>query len=138
MMVFCTVLFLFQSAIDNSTTRQLRLRKRERTITLKRLEPSKLMLNPIIKEQTNVKCLWKVSTDPRTIPGGYSFAKHQNLQSTIARELKIQDTLNIMAYYLNHDTHCIGWLHNQLGEGNNLTTDCNDGSHGRVKPVLNL
>ena len=67
------------------------------------------------------KCPWKVSTDPRTIPNGYSFAKHQNLQSTIATGLEIQDTLNIMACHLNHDAHCIGWLHNQLGRGNNIT-----------------
>ena len=30
------------------------------------------------------------------------------------------NTIRIMACHETHDTHCIGWLVNQLGEGNNI------------------
>jgi hypothetical protein len=70
------------------------------------------------------KCPWKVSTDPYDIPNGYCEIKHQNLKNTIVVPGEIKDgPLRIMACH--HSTednmqHCIGWLKNQLGEGNNI------------------
>ena len=71
-------------------------------------------------------CPWKVTTDPLQIPDGYDVQMHGALQVTIAKpggiEL-IDKDLRIMAC---HETQpgrelpCVGWLDNQLNEGNNL------------------
>ena len=71
------------------------------------------------------KCPWKVKTNPHEIPDGYSEERHRNLASTIAKEgeLPTGKTLNVMACHHStddHKEHCIGWLHNQLGHGNNI------------------
>jgi hypothetical protein len=68
------------------------------------------------------KCPWKVSTNPRDIPNGYCETKHANLKKTIATpgELNLSGGLNIMACHETNDAHCIGWLMNQLGPGNNI------------------
>lgn len=70
------------------------------------------------------KCPWKVSTDPHTIPNGYSVDKHRDLSVTIARPGVITtDPISMMAC---HETPpgaelpCVGWLVHQLGPGNNL------------------
>lgn len=65
------------------------------------------------------KCPWKVSTDPREIPNGYDENKHRNLSCTIAEPGSMRATVN-MACHETHDAHCIGWLHHQLGVGNNI------------------
>lgn len=68
------------------------------------------------------KCPWKVATDPNDIPNGYCKVKHANLRSTIAQpgHLSFAETLPVMACHETHEAHCIGWLHNQLGPGNNI------------------
>lgn len=69
------------------------------------------------------KCPWLVTTDPYDIPNGYSEARHRALAHTIAtpgiRSL-IGDNCHIMACHELHDAHCIGWLVNQIGHGNNI------------------
>lgn len=71
------------------------------------------------------KCPWKVSTDPFEIPDGYCPTKHANLKETIAEpgEFFFSDTLKIMACHHsngNDKMYCIGYLHNQMGVGNNI------------------
>ena len=69
------------------------------------------------------KCPWKTSTNPREIPDGYCENKHENLKTTIAKEGEIK--LNFVAMACHHSKgndgmYCVGWLHNQLGVGNNI------------------
>lgn len=68
------------------------------------------------------KCPWRKSTDPRKIPNGYSVKKHKALKGTIAEGLRSMFTprLRIMACHEEHEAHCVGWLVNQLGVGNNI------------------
>ena len=74
------------------------------------------------------KCPWRKDMDPRAIPNGYSPEKHRALQSTIARQDDVGEILaalnggevRSMACHEAHDVHCIGWLSNQLGTGNNI------------------
>lgn len=70
------------------------------------------------------KCPWKKSTNPRTIPNGYSEEKHRALRSTVADgQPSPFHTTSMMAC---HETEtgaekpCVGWLVQQLGPGNNL------------------
>ncbi len=67
------------------------------------------------------KCPWRKGVDPHDIPNGYSEDKHRALCVTIARpgELNL-GSLNVMACHETHDAHCIGWLMNQLGPGDNI------------------
>jgi hypothetical protein len=69
------------------------------------------------------KCPWRIDTDPRKIPNGYTHEKHKNLQKTISkdplRELASNE-LRAMACHEEHDAHCIGWLKHQIGAGNNI------------------
>jgi hypothetical protein len=73
------------------------------------------------------KCPWKVSTDPREIPGGYCEAKHRELDSTVARPGDISGirgpVLRVMACHespVGRELPCVGWLAHQLGVGNNI------------------
>ena len=71
------------------------------------------------------KCPWKVSTDPRDIPGGYCVEKHANLARTIATpgEVMLGGVLRIMACHETtggRELPCVGWLVHQLGPGNNI------------------
>jgi hypothetical protein len=67
------------------------------------------------------KCPWRVDVDPHDIPNGYSEEKHCALESTIARsDDNFLGTMRVMACHETHDAHCIGWLVNQLGSGNNI------------------
>ena len=78
------------------------------------------------------KCPWKVKTNPFDIPGNYCETKHCNLESTIADpENPVQSFLaaelkgewQIMACHHSkpgEEEHCVGWIENQLGEGNNI------------------
>lgn len=71
------------------------------------------------KTQQCKLCPWRVETDPRAIPNGYSVAAHRRLgETTIAREY--MRPTNNMACHETEDAECIGWLHNQLGTGNNI------------------
>ncbi|MGL6341723.1 MAG: DUF6283 family protein [Waterburya sp.] len=64
------------------------------------------------------KCPWRVEVDPFEIPRGYDPQKHCDLESTIATDLSIPETLRIMACHDYHEEPCIGWLHNQLINNN--------------------
>lgn len=71
------------------------------------------------------KCPWRKDVNPHDIPNGYSEEKHCALKGTIARPGDLSAVLNrramrIMACHETHDAHCIGWLVNQLGPGNNI------------------
>ncbi len=67
------------------------------------------------------KCPWRVEVDPHDIPNGYCEVKHRALEKTIARpgSLNFGQT-TAMACHETDDAHCIGWLVNQLGPGNNI------------------
>jgi hypothetical protein len=70
------------------------------------------------------KCPWKVSTDPHDIPNGYSEELHRGLACTIADPTTgFRPTGHAMACHehpAGHEAHCVGWLMNQLGPGNNI------------------
>ena len=72
------------------------------------------------------KCPWKKATNPWEIPDGYSLEKHKALINTIAQKdpveqlQDIEKPLNIMACHEEDEAHCIGFLHDQLGSGNNV------------------
>lgn len=69
------------------------------------------------------KCPWKVSTNPFDIPDGYDLEKHKALEKTIAKDLSFHGNQNAMSCHHSNGTdemYCIGWLHNQLGPGNNI------------------
>lgn len=66
------------------------------------------------------KCPWVVGTDPFEIPNGYDPVRHAALVSTIAEPGSLADTGRVFACHESHDAHCIGWLVNQIGPGNNI------------------
>lgn len=72
------------------------------------------------------KCPWKVSTNPRDIPGDYCEVQHAALRRTIAEEGSLAGlggSLRIMACHETpegRELPCVGWLAHQLGEGNNI------------------
>lgn len=70
-------------------------------------------------------CPWHVDCDPEAdIPNGYSCDLHERLRKTIAQDLRTHTpVLNIMACHYSEpgaEFPCAGWLHNQLGPGNNI------------------
>lgn len=70
------------------------------------------------------KCPWKKSVDPHDIPNGYTVDKHKALKSTIASADDPLSTLRgdqrNMACHETDNAHCVGWVWNQLGPGNNI------------------
>lgn len=68
------------------------------------------------------KCPWRKDVDPHEIPNGYCETKHRNLKSTIAEPgaMNIGGRPNAMACHETDDAHCVGWLVNQAGPGNNI------------------
>jgi hypothetical protein len=70
------------------------------------------------------KCPWRVDVDPRDIPDGYCETKHAALSGTIAKPGALPSgPLRIMACHespTGRERPCVGWLHNQLGPGNNV------------------
>ena len=70
------------------------------------------------------KCPWLVDVDPHEIPNGYSEDRHRALACTIAKPADFGGTFSrtqkVMACHETHESHCIGWLVNQLGPGNNI------------------
>lgn len=69
------------------------------------------------------KCPWKVATNPHDIPNGYSVELHKALAATIAEPGSLVDTGRMMACHehaASEEVHCVGWLMNQLGPGNNI------------------
>jgi len=75
------------------------------------------------------KCPWKVSTNPHEIPDGYDVEKHKALAKTIAHPgdspLMIRPNMACHHSYEGKEQHCVGWLHNQLGVGNNISLRLN-------------
>ncbi|CAB3784709.1 DUF6283 family protein [Pararobbsia alpina] len=69
------------------------------------------------------KCPWLKDVDPHDIPNGYCETKHRNLADTIAEEgdlSALSGPLRAMACHETEGAHCIGWLMNQAGPGNNI------------------
>lgn len=70
------------------------------------------------------KCPWRKDVDPHDIPDGYCETKHAALKSTIAKpgdtSSPSSGDLHVMACHETDDAHCVGWLVNQLGPGNNI------------------
>jgi hypothetical protein len=70
------------------------------------------------------KCPWKISTDPRDIPNGYSEEQHRRLARTIATPGAMHHTAAAAMACHEHkpgeEAHCVGWLMNQIGAGNNI------------------
>ena len=88
-----------------------------------------------------VKCPWRAEVDPRDIPNGYCETKHRALAETIAKPGDISGLtrpLRVMACHETDEAHCIGWVHNQLGDGNNIAlrlrmADCQNISKLRLR-----
>lgn len=72
------------------------------------------------------KCPWKVSTNPHEIPDGYCQIKHAALKETIAEPGEFFFPHHVFKAMACHHSngqdkmYCVGWLHNQLGVGNNI------------------
>jgi len=67
------------------------------------------------------KCPWKKSTNPHDIPNGYCEKKHANLKNTIAEPGQLDGgPLRLFVCHETRELPCVGWLANQLGQGNNL------------------
>jgi hypothetical protein len=82
---------------------------------------------PTRTEVTQCKsCPWRVDCVPdRDIPNGYCANMHAELKGTIRSGLEsLQgDVIRSMACHyskIGEEFHCAGWLHNQLGSGNNI------------------
>lgn len=77
------------------------------------------------RKQCNT-CPWRVGADPHAIPNGYSVAKHRALDGTIAEPGAVRGIagpLRIMACHYSAagaELACVGWMVNQLGDGNNI------------------
>ncbi|APE04173.1 hypothetical protein BM526_19585 (plasmid) [Alteromonas mediterranea] len=66
-----------------------------------------------------------MAVNPHDIPNGYSIEKHKALSSTIVEpndiEGQLRNTeLKVMTCHETERSHCVGWLYNQLGSGNNI------------------
>jgi len=68
------------------------------------------------------KCPWKVGTNPYEIPNGYDEEKHKALARTCSSGIEHLGVgvLPVMSCHETHNDYCVGWLHNQLGNGNNI------------------
>lgn len=87
--------------------------------------PKKKMPVRLSRTKQCEKCPWKVSTNPYDIPDGYSVEKHKALDSTIAKNDGYYPDLEFTVMACHESTpadpqSCVGWLHNQLGVGNNI------------------
>jgi hypothetical protein len=73
-----------------------------------------------------LSCPWRVDCDPeQDIPHGYSVELHKKLRSSIAEPgaLNLFCPLQVMACHYSEpgaEFPCAGWLHHQLGPGNNI------------------
>lgn len=71
-------------------------------------------------------CPWRIDCVPEEdIPGGYRVDLHENLACTIKSGLDSLPRGAIRAMACHHSRPgeefvCAGWLHNQLGPGNNI------------------
>lgn len=88
-------------------------------------------------------CPWRVDCSPvEDIPNGYSEALHEELRGTIAKPGSLNilcSTQRIMACHyseVGQEFPCAGWLHHQLGDGNNIWLRI-EVAHGRMPvPVI--
>jgi len=88
-------------------------------------------------------CPWKVSSDTHKIPHGYSEESHCALIRTIAEpgQIRVSPKIQVMACHHSKPDkpeHCVGWLHNQIGPGNNIQLrlkmlSCENAENIRVK-----
>lgn len=89
-------------------------------------------------------CPWRMATDPHDIPNGYTEEQHAALAATIAPQdmleqlASLDEPLRVMACHERHEDHCVGWLVNQLGPGNNLALrlrmrTCTNGDRLRLR-----
>lgn len=79
----------------------------------------------MIKKQCS-NCPWKINSNPYDIPN-YSETQHKKLVNTIAQVENYDPENNILYKMQCHESTrlstektCIGWLDNQLNEGNNI------------------
>lgn len=88
------------------------------------------------------KCPWKKTVDPYDIPNGYSLERHQGLSATIADpnnlDLKERPVMACHEHDSEEEVHCIGWLYNQIGTGNNIglrmkMLSCENGHHIKIE-----
>lgn len=86
------------------------------------------------------KCPWRVDLDPHEIPNGYSETLHRDLSGTITEPGSLRHSGRVMACH-EHDAqdevHCVGWIANQVGPGNNIPLrirmmSCANAHHIRV------
>lgn len=69
------------------------------------------------------KCPWRKDVDPYDIPNGYSRDKHAKLTSTVQPGFAGFGGMRVMACHesdVGAEKPCVGWMVNQLGDGNNL------------------
>ena len=92
------------------------------------------MMSELKKTKQCVNCPWRVESQPQNIPNGYTIDNHLDLSCTIANsENPINDyldhlqsgVLHVMVCHQTVDAYCIGWLMNQLGNGNNIALRIN-------------
>jgi hypothetical protein len=70
-----------------------------------------------------MRCPWRVDVDPHDIPNGYTEENHRGLACTIAQPGDFRGSSSAMACHesvVGDEAHCVGWLMNQLGPGNNI------------------
>lgn len=71
-------------------------------------------------------CPWRVDCEPdKDIPNGYCVELHESLCKTIRSGLESipQGHMHVMACHYSkpgEEFYCAGWIHNQLGVGNNI------------------
>lgn len=74
--------------------------------------------------QQCAKCPWRKDVNPHDIPNGYTVEKHKALKSTISDGVYTGDNsvraMSCHEHSTEEGVHCVGWLHNQLGAGNNI------------------
>lgn len=86
------------------------------------------------------KCPWKKITNPFDIPDGYSEELHQGLEKTIATDnsFDFDAPMPVMACHhseVTDEEFCVGWLYNQLGEGNNIRLRIKMMNYSNVKDI---
>lgn len=70
-------------------------------------------------------CPWKKELKCSDIPN-YDRQLHESLSNTIAKDIgifRLSENINLMACHYSKDDNeieCAGWMHNQLGSGNNI------------------
>ena len=84
------------------------------------------------------KCPWKKDVNPFDIPE-YDIEWHRNLDTTICDGFMVGG-LRMMScheFKVGEELPCVGWMHNQLGVGNNITLRLAV-VEGRVDPSYEL